>query len=147
MLTVEFPDLPFNIRNSLRGEEIFDALRKKWLVLTPEEWVRQNMIQWLINVLQVPASFIAQEKKIQLQGKWRRFDIVVYNRQLQPWMLIECKAMDVPLSEKVIQQALAYHSIIGAGIMAITNGKFTYAWQFGKGEVAMLSSMPVFDRA
>lgn len=145
MLSVQFPVTDFRIRRGEETDLIFDPIRRKWVVLTPEEWVRQNMIQWLVQVHRIPAAFIAVEKAIGIGEKLRRFDILVYNRQHQPWLLVECKSLDVHLSEKVLQQALSMFSVMPAKLVLITNGSFTYAWQAGSGVYSLLEAMPGFD--
>ncbi|TAF68853.1 MAG: hypothetical protein EAZ58_07965 [Flavobacterium sp.] len=92
----------------------------------------------------MPASFIALERSISVFDQRKRFDIVVYGRNMQPWLLMECKAMDVPLTELVLQQALGYHAAIGTAILAISNGHHTYAWQIAEGTANMLEALPVF---
>ena len=144
MLTIDFPELPNKTRNTDRGQEIFDTIRKKWLLLTPEEWVRQNLVNWLVNSQNIPASFIALERTVLVFDQRKRFDIVVYGRNMQPWLLIECKAMDVPLTETVLQQALGYQAAIGTAIFAISNGHHTYAWQMVGNTIKMLESLPPF---
>jgi len=86
------------MREGAGGTEIFDALRKRWVKLSPEEWVRQNMVQYLLEEKSYPAALIGVEKEIKLGSLRKRFDLLVYDRAHQPWMLLECKAMEVPLS-------------------------------------------------
>jgi hypothetical protein len=142
MLKVEFPEPDFNIRNGAAGDEIFDKLRRKWLRLTPEEWVRQNLINWLIKVQQIPASFIAVEKEITVGELRKRFDIVVFDKTHKPWLLAECKAMEVPLSEKVIQQALSYYTKLSGEVLMISNGHYTYAWQLLNNRLEPVEALP-----
>ena len=141
MITVEFPVPAFKIKHEKGRDCIFDPLRKKWLVLTPEEWVRQNFVQYLIQVLHYPASLIGLEKEIKVGERKRRFDIIVCNRNAEPWMLIECKAMEVPLSEGVLDQALLYHQSVQGNYLVITNGSFTKCFML-KPEVAEVLEMP-----
>lgn len=115
---------PFNVRvkNSKGNTLIFDSIRKKWLVLTPEEWVRQHLINYLVNVKNYPASFIAIEKEISLNDIKKRFDVVVYNSHLSPYILIECKAPYIELDLIVIEQALRYNLNLKSEYIMITNG-------------------------
>ncbi len=142
MITVEFPVPTFKIKQEKDKDYIFDSLRKKWLVITPEEWVRQNFVQYLIQVLQYPASLIGLEKEIKVGERKKRFDIIVCNRNAEPWMLIECKAMNVPLSESVLDQALLYHQTVQGNYLVITNGAFTQCFMLKPG-VAEMKAMPL----
>ena len=122
--------------------EIFDPLRKRWLVLTPEEWVRQNLLQWLVQVQQIPAALIALEKMIVVADRKRRFDVVVYDRQHAPWLLIECKAPDILLNDKVLQQALSYLSKVPAQLLMISNGQQHLCWQQQEGTLQLIDQLP-----
>lgn len=145
MLEIHFPPPGFQIRKEGSQEFIFDPLRKKWLLLTPEEWVRQNFIQYLVQVLHYPASLIAQEKVIRLGELKKRFDILVYDRQHQPWMMIECKAPAIKLDETVVHQLLRYHISVPTGYLIITNGTLTYGWNKVDGALVLLEALPVFE--
>src|SRR4051812_1821678 len=105
---------------------VFDPVRKKWLVLTPEEHVRQCVLYYLKDSMQYPAAMMAVEKKIVLNNMLRRFDIVVYNGQHMPWMLIECKAPEVPVSEKTLNQLLQYQRSVQCNYWVLTNGHQTF---------------------
>jgi hypothetical protein len=129
MVIINYPEPDFRIKNENGKEFIFDTLRKKWLVLTPEEWVRQNFVQFLIKTKSYPASLIAMEKEIQLSELKKRFDILVYDNNHQPWMMIECKAAEIILDDAVLQQVLRYHSSVPVEYIVITNGNVTYAWK------------------
>lgn len=101
---------------------IFDIIRKKWLVLSPEEWVRQHVLNYLVTEKKIPATYISVEKELLLNGLKRRYDIVVYNAQLKPWLIVECKAPYIALDELVVSQALRYNLSIKADLLMITNG-------------------------
>ncbi|HXP52943.1 MAG TPA: type I restriction enzyme HsdR N-terminal domain-containing protein, partial [Bacteroidia bacterium] len=90
MIRIEYPIYQPKIKKENNKEFIFDEVRKQWLVLTPEEWVRQNFIQYLVLVKQYPASLMSVEKGQQLNELKQRTDIVIYNRNAQPKMIIEC---------------------------------------------------------
>ncbi len=145
MLEIHFPPPGFQVRKEGSQEFIFDPLRKKWLLLTPEEWVRQNFIQYLVQVLHYPASLIAQEKVIRLGELKKRFDILVYDRQHRPWMMIECKAPSIKLDETVVHQLLRYHISVPTGYLIITNGTLTYGWNKVNGGLELLKELPVFE--
>lgn len=125
MITILFPSQNFRFKKENNKEFIFDEVRKQWVRLTPEEWVRQNFIQYLIQTKKYPASLLAVEKEIHAGELKRRCDIVVYNNNL-PWMIIECKEMDVVLNDKVIEQVLNYNQHLQVHYLIITNGKETF---------------------
>lgn len=141
MQVIHFPAFNYNIQLQEGKEYIFDAVRKKWVRLTPEEWVRQNMLQYLLQVKKYPAALLAVEKEIQLGELRKRCDIVVY-KEAQPWMIIECKEMGVPLTEQVLMQIMRYNMAFSCSYLIITNGSYTWGWQIERGEVSELAEMP-----
>ncbi len=144
MIKVNYPEPVFRFRKEDDREFIFDFIRRQWLLLNEEEWVRQNFIQFLVQEMKYPAELIAVEKEIPLGELKKRFDILVYDRRHQPWMLIECKAPDIKLDEKVFQQLLRYHISVPAPFLVITNGHFTYGWEKAGGELKELDRMPAW---
>jgi hypothetical protein len=142
MVSINYPEPDFRIKKEKGKEFIFDALRKKWLLLTPEEWVRQNFIQYLIKTKKYPSSLIAIEKEIQLGELKKRFDILVYDNNHQPWMMIECKAADVKLDDEVLQQVLRYNISVPVKFIVITNGNSSYGWERTKNELRVINEMP-----
>ena len=122
MQPLTLPPFPYNVKKQNGTLHIFDILRKKYIVLTPEEWVRQHLIHYLIDYKGYPAALIAVEREIQLYGLRRRFDLVVFDREGQPWLLVECKAPDVNLSRRVFDQAFRYNITLGAPYLCVTNG-------------------------
>ena len=128
MINLPFPAPNFRIKQKGEKRFIFDAIRKTWLLLTEEEWVRQNMVAYLVTVSQYPKASIALEKEILVNGLKKRFDILVYNKQHQPWLLVECKAPQVMLDEAVLQQLLRYHLSVPVEWLVMTNGAQTVAW-------------------
>lgn len=122
MQALNLPVYQFNTK-SIRGKvSIFDDLRKKFIVLTPEEWVRQNIIKYLINEKEFPAGLISIEAEINVNSLRRRYDGLVYNRNQSPLMLIECKAPSVKITQKVFDQIFAYNTQVIALYLLVTNG-------------------------
>ena len=144
MVVINYPEPDFRIKKEGGKEFIFDALRKKWLLLTPEEWVRQNFVQYLIKTKNYPSSLIALEKEIQLGELKKRFDILVYDNNHQPWMMIECKAEEVKLNEDVLQQVLRYNISVPVQFIVITNGSFTHACQKENKGLRSIDEIPVW---
>ncbi len=143
MISIQFPQPEFRIKKEENKEFIFDALRKKWLLLTPEEWVRQNFVQYLIKIKNYPSSLIALEKEIWLGELKKRFDVLIYNKDHKPWMMIECKGGEIKLNDAVLQQALRYNISVPVEFIVITNGSFTYGWQRAGGDLKLVNELPI----
>ena len=143
MIKVRFPEPDFKIKKEGKKRYIFDAIRKMWLLLTQEEWVRQNFVAYLIKELKYPAALIALEKEIFLNDLKKRFDILVYDKTHQPWMMVECKAPTVMLTEDVLQQVLRYNVSLPVKYLVITNGEVTVVWGKEGSGLELLLQMPV----
>ena len=143
MIHIDFPEPSLRTRAGEGGRmEVFDVVRRRWVRLTPEEWVRQNMLTWLIGVKGYPLSLIAVEKTIRLGPLTKKFDILVYDGSHFPWLMVECKAMDVPMTEKVLMQVLRYRISVPAGVLVVTNGIETHALSLESGEAVWLDEWP-----
>jgi hypothetical protein len=147
MVFIQYPEPDFRTRKEGEKTFIFDPLRKKWLLLSPEEWVRQNFVQYLVQVKKYPASLIAMEKVLQLGELKKRFDILVYDSDHRPWMMIECKAPEVSLDLTVLYQLLRYNISIPVPYLVITNGDYCYAGLRSGGELLPLSELPSHEKA
>ena len=144
MIKIDYPTYLPKIKIERDKEFIFDAIRKQWIMLTPEEWVRQNFLQYLLVVKKYPASLIAVEKEIKLGDVFKRFDIVVYDSATKPWMVIECKEMNITLDEKVLNQVLNYNITLNVPYIIITNGTFSYGFLAENNQLNELTRMPDF---
>lgn len=144
MVIVNYPEPAFRMKKEEGREFIFDQLRKKWILLTPEEWVRQNFVQYLLQVKKIPAALIAIEKEIQLGELRKRFDILVYSKDHQPWLMVECKSMDVKLDNTVLEQLLRYNVSVPVSYLVITNGTDCFAWQRKEGTLLQIEEIPGF---
>ena len=145
MIKIAFPEPAFRTRDKQGYMELFDSIRKAWIRITPEEWVRQNFIQWLIQEMKYPSAMIAVEKELMLGELKKRFDILIYNNNHQPWMMIECKAPEVDLSEKTIMQILRYNMSIPVPYLVITNGHYCYAASIIEGKIDWLTELPAYS--
>lgn len=116
----------FKQRDKDGRTEVFDPIRKKWLVLTPEERVRQQLILFLLNIKKIPISHLSVEKAITVNGMTKRYDLVVFGEDLKPQMVIECKAPEVEITQAVIEQAGRYNKTLRAPILGVTNGSTHY---------------------
>lgn len=144
MIEVRFPKPNFRTKEAGGKRYIFDAIRKTWLLLTEEEWVRQNFVQYLVVVLKYPAALIAVEKEISLGELKKRFDILVYDKNHKPWMMVECKAPQIQLNETVLQQLLRYNMSVPVEYIVITNGDATAGWRTEGGGLKLVGEMPGF---
>jgi type I site-specific restriction endonuclease len=138
---LNFPEYPLSIRQTSSGEEIFDIIRKQFVALTPEEWVRQHCIHFLISVY--PKELIAVEGSLKVNGMKKRFDILVYNKQLKPFLIVECKRTDVEISQKTIDQALAYNHCLNADNILLTNGINHYIIKKEDNQFVFSNSLPI----
>ena len=144
MIMVQYPEPQFRLKKENGKQYIFDTIRKVWLLLTEEEWVRQNFVNYLITALNYPQSLIALEKEIWLNDLKKRFDILVYNREHQPWMMVECKAPAINLSEDALQQVLRYNITLPVRFIVITNGNATIGWEKNGSQLKQLVDLPAF---
>ena len=122
MRNLNFPSYKFRIKNSENNTHIFDVIRKKFVVLQPEEWVRQHCIQFLINEKNFPVSLINVEKVVQINGLNKRYDIVVYNSDGSIYLIVECKAPRVKISQSAFDQIARYNLALKASCLMVTNG-------------------------
>ena len=126
MISLDLSGLQLRLKQEDETVRVYDPVRRKWLVLTPEEHVRQYILQYLMHGMEYPSSLIAVEKKILVGKVTKRFDIAVYDRDHKPWMLIECKEPEAIISESTLFQLLNYHRSIPCKYWVLTNGHQTY---------------------
>lgn len=143
MIELEYPNKKPLIKKEGEKEQIFCLIRKKWFVLTPEEWVRQNTLLYLTEVMNYPATLIAVEKQVMLGELKKRFDIVVYKNE-RPFMLVECKELNVPISRNTMDQALRYNIELQAAFCIITNGNTCYGFHLETGQIQPITQFPLF---
>lgn len=125
---------------------VFDPIRRRWLLLTPEEYVRQCIIHYLIHALQYPQGMIAIEKQIMVGRLTKRFDLIVYDRNHQPWMLVECKAPEVTITEKTLHQLLNYQRTMQCRYWLLTNGHQVFcADACDVNNIAWLNTLPAYN--
>lgn len=121
---LNFPPIPIRVRGPYSGERlsIFDPVRRRYVALTPEEWVRQHVLHFLIAHLHYPRALIQAERGTKYHRLAKRMDVLCYDRGGQPFLLVECKSPVTPLDRRVFDQAAMYNSGIGAPYLAVTNG-------------------------
>ncbi|MFI5172091.1 MAG: type I restriction enzyme HsdR N-terminal domain-containing protein [Chitinophagales bacterium] len=120
---IQFSKYDLNIKTEKETSFIFDIIRKKFVVLTPEEWVRQHIVHYLINDHLFPKALISVEKKLVLNDLIKRTDIVLYNRKAKPVLIIECKSEAVNISQKTFEQIARYNLKLNVPYLWVSNGK------------------------
>ena len=148
MFKLNLPTYNFKLREENSRQFIFDSIRKKYVSLTPEEWVRQNIIAWLIHEKNYPAGLIAIEKEIRVNKLKKRFDIVVFGKDSLPALLIECKAPSVKITQETFDQAARYNLALKVSRLAVTNGLEHYCCHIDllKGTFSFLDEFPDYDK-
>lgn len=139
---LNFPPLRLRARRHDDTVEIWDDIRGIYLVLTPEEWVRQHLIAYLIDACGVLAKRVAEEYAVPLNGQPQRADVVVAGDRGEPLLLAECKAPDVPITDRTLAQAVRYNSVLGARWIVLTNGLKHYCWEYTEGRYEQRTGFP-----
>jgi hypothetical protein len=122
MQKLNLPNHPIKLVKENNRTLVFDPIRKKYVVNTPEEWVRQNFIQFLIQEKKYPASLIAVEKGIELGKVKKRCDIILYNNEGEPIIIVECKAPSITISQDTFDQIARYNMTLKTDLLIVTNG-------------------------
>lgn len=122
MQNLAFPAYNFRIKNNENKTAIFDIIRKKFIILTPEEWVRQHVIHFLIKEKKHPKSLINVEKELTVNGIKKRYDIVTYRSDGSIYLMVECKAPKVKVTQQVFDQIARYNLALNASLLMVTNG-------------------------
>lgn len=122
MIQLNLPNYPIRLSGTQEHPSIFDILRRKYVALTPEEWVRQHFIHFLINQKNYPVTLLANEIKLQVGNKTLRADSVLYDRELRPRMIVEYKAPHIPITQKVFDQISTYNMLLHVDYLVVSNG-------------------------
>ncbi len=143
MHALNLPQFEYQIKHISDIPHIWDIIRKKYVQVTPEEWVRQHFIHYLINENAYPKGLISCEKGLEVNTLKKRSDILVYNRAMKPFLLIECKSADIKIDQKVFQQAAMYNKKIGAPNVCVTNGLKTFCFSISEeNKIEILNQIP-----
>lgn len=134
-----------NIKTIDKQKYIFCLVRRKWIILTPEEKVRQFILHQLVNINQYPQKYISVEKTLKVNELSKRYDIVVYNQQLQAKILIECKAEDIELKANTLQQIATYNIKLQVPYLMVTNGKQSFYFEIRNETSTQINSFPSFE--
>ena len=122
MKQLNFPNYSFRFKNSENKTYIFDVIRKKFVLITPEEWVRQNTIQYLLQEKQYSKSYINVEKLVKVNNLNKRYDIVVFKPNGSVFLVIECKAPEITINQQTFDQIAQYNLVLKADYLMVTNG-------------------------
>ena len=148
MQPLNFPEYQFRFKNSENKVAIFDEIRKKFLILTPEEWVRQNVVKYLIEEKNYPKSIINVEKNLKINGLTKRYDVVVFNTDGSILVLVECKAPEIKISQATFDQIARYNLTLKAEYLMVTNGLKHYFCKvdFENEKYQFLENLPQFQK-
>jgi hypothetical protein len=145
VIELNFPKYKFRFKKDSKNRPcIFDAIRKKWLVYTPEEWVRQHWLVFLTETLSFPEGMIQIESGLKVNHNQRRSDVLIYKGS-QPKVLIECKAPEIKVSEQTLSQALNYNTVYSAEYIVLSNGLSHYVFRIKKDGWEQLSELPPYQ--
>ena len=144
---MNFPAYSFRFKNSEKKVSIFDEIRKKFILLTPEEWVRQHVVQFLLQDKKYPKSYINVEKLIKINDLSKRYDGVVFQPNGEIFLLIECKAPEVSISQQTFDQIARYNLVLKAKYLMVTNGLNHYFCQmdFENEKYVFLKELPEYS--
>ncbi len=147
MYKLNFPLYQIPLKNKENKTLVFDSIRKKWLKLVPEEWVRLNCIEFLINEKKISRSLISVEKEFKLNNLKKRFDIVVFNKKGEIYLLVECKAPNVKISQSVFNQITKYNLVLKSKFLMISNGinHYFFSMNFESQKIEFLKELPYYD--
>lgn len=145
MIQIPFRKYDFKITLQNGTNYIFDEVRKKNVVLGPEEWVRQNMLHYLLYDIAYPKNRVAVEKEFNYNGRKKRFDILVFDAEMKPFLLVECKASNVNISNATLQQIIDYNLHYNSKYLLISNGNSSWCFTGKEGTMIELAQIPAFQ--
>ena len=148
LVPLNLPTFDIKIKKNDDQLLVWDPTRKKQIVLTPEEWVRQHFVHYLIEHLHYPSPLMANEVKLSVGNKKLRADTVLYDRSLRPRMIIEYKAPSIQITRKVFDQILAYNTLLHVEYLVISNGLSTYCMRTGSNDnsAQFLDTIPEYEQ-
>lgn len=146
MQKLNFPECTFRFKSSENKTLVFDEIRKKFVMLTPEEWVRLHVVQFLLKEKKYPKSLINVEKQLKLNNTIKRYDVVVFNKDGSIFLIVECKAPAVPINQLTFDQIARYNLTLEAEYLMVTNGLEHYFCQmdFEKERYHFLKEIPIY---
>ena len=145
MQALNFPPYSFKIKKEKEKLFIFCRTRKRYISLTPEEWVRQHFTEFLISEKNYPPALLANEVQIELNGLRKRCDTLVYNRHGEIVMIIEYKAPDIAITQKTFDQIAVYNMRLNVRYLVVSNGLAHYCCRVEEGNIEFLQDIPFFE--
>ena len=147
MVNLNFPEYDFRLRKSKAKTEIFDEFRMKFVILTPEEWVRQNLLKYLYTEKNIPKGLIAIEKGLTVNRLQKRTDIVIYNKLGKPSMIVECKSPEINITQTTFEQIARYNMTLKVSYLLVSNGLVHYCSKidFKNKQFCFLEEIPDFE--
>lgn len=148
MYKLNLPEFDLRLKRAEDKVWIFDVIRKKYLVLTPEEWVRQHFVNYLLSYKEIPRSLVRIEGGLLYNAMQKRSDIVVYDRHGAPWLVVECKSPAIAISSATLEQAAVYNSTLRAPYICVTNGltHICARIEWDERRTTQLEEIPSFER-
>jgi len=149
MQKLNFPSYSFRFKNNQNKVAVFDDLRKKFIILTPEEWVRQHTVKFLEKEKNYPVSLINVEKQLKIAGLTKRYDVVVFEPKGNTHIIVECKAPKIKITQDTFDQIARYNLSLKANYLMVTNGIEHYFCQmdYEKETYIFLTELPEYQRA
>lgn len=147
MESLTLPSYHFHTSEENGKRVIYDPVRDTYVRLTPEEWVRQHFVQYLVQELNVPSGLVTTEARFEYEGQPWRADIVVHDRQADPLLLVECKAPTISIGQEAFDQGARYNLVLGAPFLVVTNGQVHYACRIDRADkdYTFLEDLPAYD--
>lgn len=147
MEQLNFPHYTINLKNRENKPYIFDQVRKKWLLCTPEEWVRVHVVSYLIETKGYPASWMRVEQELRVFGTRKRFDLVVVDAAMKSHILVECKAPSVPINQKTFDQITRYNLELQCPYLMVSNGLNHYfcKMNFEENSLTWIEELPNYS--
>lgn len=143
---LNLPQFEICLRRQSDGAiQVYDPLRHKWLILTPEEWVRQHFVNYMLTQLDFPQALLANEVSLTLNGTSRRCDTIAFTRDLRPLLIVEYKRSNVTITKKVFDQIARYNSVLGAHYLVVSNGMHHYCCRFDGNRYSFMNTMPSYN--
>ncbi|MFM7015634.1 MAG: type I restriction enzyme HsdR N-terminal domain-containing protein [Bacteroidota bacterium] len=144
--SLNLPTFQFNIQSQGQSKQIFDFVRRRFVTLTPEEWVRQHFLRFMTEYFSYPLSLLAVEKQIIVNGLKQRADVVVYNKNGKPWLIVECKSPTVKLDEDTLHQVVRYNLSLNVPFLVLTNGMEHFCLEYKNETFEFLSTLPAYPQ-
>ena len=146
-MSLNLPDYPLNVKKNGNRLVVFDRLRKRYVALTPEDWVRQHFVEYLIHEKQFPAALMANEVSLTQNGIKRRCDTLVADRQGKPLVIVEYKAPDIEITQQVFDQIVRYNMVLRARYLMVSNGMTHYCCRidYDINTYAFLTDIPRYE--